>query len=125
MLPVTTPPYHSLLHSTVRDNLSKKIIVMSLTGHRTIACCFCVCVVFFGGWGCGEALESTMLAYRKNTLFQTNRIYLPPAFYPPFTLVIFTSRIYVTLNLPFNSSASRNGLEHKKYYCTALIQIAP
>ena len=60
-----------------------------------------------------------MLAYRKNTLFQTNRIYLPPAFYPSFILAIFTSRIYVTLNLPFNSSASRNDLEHKKIllYC--------
>ena len=63
----------------------------------------------------GGALESTMLAYH----FQTNRIYLPPAFYPSFILVIFTSRIYVTLNLPINSSASRNGLEHKKIllYC--------
>ena len=71
---------------------------------------------FFGRVARGEgALESTMLAYH----IQTNRIYLPPAFYPSFILVIFTSRIYVTLNLPINSSASRNGLEHKKIllYC--------
>ena len=117
MLPVTTPPYHSLLHSTVRDNLSKKIIVMSLTGHRTIACFFlCVCVFFWwlGVWG-SSGVDNACISKK----------YAFPAFYPPFTLVIFTSRIYVTLNLPFNSSASRNGLEHKKYYCTALIQIAP
>ena len=94
VLPVTTPPY--ILYS--------------------IAC------FFLGGGGGparGGALESTMLAYH----FQTNRIYLPPTFYPSFILVrilvIFTSRIYVTLNLPINSSASRNGLEHKNIllYC--------
>ena len=91
VLPVTTPPY--ILYS--------------------IACFF----FFWGGGGArgGGALESTMLAYH----FQTNRIYLPPTFYPSFILVIFTSRIYVTLNLPINSSGSRNGLEHKNIllYC--------
>lgn len=73
------------------------------------------CFFWGGGSKGGGALESTMLAYH----FQTNRIYLPPTFYPSFILVIFTSRIYVTLNLPINSSASRNGLEHKNIllYC--------
>ena len=55
----------------------------------------------------------------------TNRIYLLPTFYPSFTQVIFTFRISVTLNLPFNWSANWNGLQHThtKNNCTALIQI--
>ena len=67
--------------------------------------------VFWRGGSSG--VDNTCIS--KNTLFQTNKIYLLPAFYPSFTLVMFTSRISVTLNLPFNyKSASRNGLKHKK-----------
>ena len=54
--------------------------------------------VFWRGGSSG--VDNTCIS--KNTLFQTNKIYLLPAFYPSFTLVMFTSRISLTLNLPFN-----------------------
>ena len=68
----TTPPYHSRLKSQF----------------------------LFSGEGVSSGVDNTCIS--KNTLFQTNKIYLPPAFYPSFTLVMFTSRTSVTLNLPFN-----------------------
>ena len=71
-----------------------------------------------GGGGTREKLWGRQFLH-------TNRIYLLPTFYPSFTQVLFTFRISVTLNLPFNWSANWNGLQHThtKNNCTALIQI--
>ena len=76
----------------------------------SIACFFLGGGVARGGGGSG--VNNACISF-------PNKQDLPPAFYPSFILVIFTSRIYVTLNLPVNSSSSRNGLEHKKIllYC--------
>ena len=61
-----------------------------------------------------RAPESTELAYREErTSRQT--VFFPSAFYRSSTLVLYSSRIAVTLNLSSKRSTVRKGQEHLKF----------
>ena len=64
-----------------------------------------------------------MLAYGKKRLFQTNRIYLIPAFYLSFTPVILPPEYLLPSTFHSIEALVETAWNTKKYYCTAFIQI--